>query len=97
MLTSPSREIRLLAHVVSRDPASVTAKNIKYIEEFTNLCVWDFATWRIKSALPVKSVPENEAWRIRLLGHLLDCRGTKNICVEDSKRISAMLHSLCNT
>ena len=97
LLNSPSREVRLLAHIVSRDPASVTAKNIKYIQELTKLSVWDFAPWKIKEALPVKTVPENEMWRLRLLGHLLDCRRCKHVCVEDSKKICAMLHSLCNT
>ena len=77
LLNSPSREVRLLAHIVSRDPASVTAKNIKYIQELTQLSVWDFAPWKIKEALPVKTVPENEMWRLRLLGHLLDFRRCK--------------------
>ena len=60
LLTSPSREIRLLANIVSRDPHSVTAKNIKHIKELTDLSVWDFASWRIKETLPVKTVPECE-------------------------------------
>ena len=71
LLTIPSIEVRLLAHVVSRDPGSVTAKNLKYIQEITSLSVWDFATWKIKEALPVKTVPETEVWRLRLIGHLL--------------------------
>ena len=83
LLTSPSREARLLAHVVSRDPGSATAKNMKYIQEITSLSVWDFAPWKIKEALPVKTVPEAEVRRLRLLGHLLGCRSSKNVCVED--------------
>ena len=97
LLTSPSREIRLLANIVSRDPHSVTAKNIKHIKELTDLSVWDFASWRIKEALPVKTVPECEKWRLGLLGKLMDLRRCKNVCVEDSKQITAMLESLCDT
>ena len=97
LLTSPSREIKLLANIVSRDPNSVTAKNIKYIKELTDLSVWDFSSWRIKEELPVKTVPEGEEWRLGLLRKLMDLRRCKNVCVEDSKKISAMLESLCDT
>jgi hypothetical protein len=97
LLTSPSKEIRLLANIVSRDPHSVTAKNIKYIAELTKFSPWDFSSLKIKEALPVKIIPESETWRLGLLGTLYGMRWTQDICVEDSRKISAMLHSLCNT
>ena len=97
LLTSPSKEIRLQANIVSRDPHSFTARNINYIKELTDLSVWDFASWRIKEALPAKTVPKGEGWRLGLLGKLIVLRRCKSVCVEDSKKISAMLESLCDT
>ena len=38
LLHSPSREVSLLANIVSRDPSSNTADNISYIRELTSLC-----------------------------------------------------------
>jgi hypothetical protein len=97
LMTSPSKEIRLLVNIVARDPSSVTAKNIKYIKGLTGLSVWDYSSLRIKESLPVKTVPGQEAWRLGLLGTLIGLRSNKNVCAEDNQKISAMLHSLCNT
>ena len=68
-----------------------------YITELTNLDPWDFSSMKIKAALPVRKIAEGEKWRLVLLDTLLDIRRTKSTCVEDTKRITAMLHSLCNT
>ena len=87
----------MLANIVSRDPNSVKAKNIKYIKELTDISVWDFASWRIKVALPVKTFPEGEEWRLGLLRKLMDLRRCKSVCVKDSKKISTMLESLYDT
>ena len=97
LLSSPSKEVRLLANIVSRDLHSVTAKNLKYISDITKLSPWDFSSARIKQELPEQNVPEKQTWRIGLLGTLVAMRKTKAVCVEDSKMITAMLHSLCNT
>ena len=97
LLQSPSKEVRLLAHIVSRDPHSITAKNIMYITELTGLNPWDFSSQKIKAALPVKRIAEEESWRLGLLDTLLEIRRTKSTCEEDTKRITSMLHSLCNT
>ena len=35
LFRSPSKEIRLLANIVSREPQSNTMKNIRYIEQLT--------------------------------------------------------------
>ena len=60
LLSSPSKEIRLLANIVARDPQSTTCKNIKYIEQLTKLSPWDYSGHRIKQQLPVQEVPDNQ-------------------------------------
>ena len=61
LLSSPSKEVRLLSNIVSWDLHSVTAKNLKYISDLTKLSPWDFASTKIKQELPVKNVPEEES------------------------------------
>ena len=58
LLNSPSREVRLLANIVARDPQSTTCRNIKYLEELTSLSPWDFSGQAMRKKVPVKEIPE---------------------------------------
>ena len=49
-----------------------------------------------KMALPVKKVPEAEQWRTGLMDNLMTMKNEKYLAVSDSKRICAMIDSLCN-
>ena len=97
LISSPSKEIRLLANIVSRDPQSTTCRNIKYIERLTELSPWDYSGQRIKQQLPVQEVPDNQQWRLGFLTKLYHMREERHICAEDHTRISAWLDSLCST
>ena len=97
LLNSPSKEIRLLANIVGREPQSTTAKNLLHIQNLTKLDPWVFSSQRIKLELPVKTIPEDQQWRIGLMEKLMMTRYSKHLCVEDSTRICAMLDSLCAT
>ena len=68
LLKSPSKEVKLLANVVSRDPRSNTFQNLKYVKSLSGLSPWDYSSTRIK--LLVKNVPESEVWRIGLYTNL---------------------------
>ena len=82
----------MLARIVSVDPRSSTFTNLRYLERLTGLSRPQFySAARVQAALPVKVVPEKETWRIGLLDSLFKLR------VEDSKRISSMINSLCST
>ena len=48
LLSSPSREVTILANIVSRDPSSNTAANLKYIQDLTQIS-------------PLKNTPSNKA------------------------------------
>ena len=98
LLSSPSREVRMLAKMVSTDPRSSTCKNLKYLRKAVQHGQAEkFSSWRVRELLPVKSVPEKEKWRLGLLSHLMELRQKKYFEVEDSKQISAMVDSLCST
>ena len=56
-----------------------------------------FSSWRVRELLPVKSVPENEKWRLGLLTYLMEMRFDKYLEVKDSKQICAMVDSLSST
>ena len=98
LLASPSKEVRVLAKMVSTDPRSITCKNLKYLREMTSFeQPENYSSWRLRDALPVQSVPEAEGWRLGLLTSLLKMKQIKYLEVQDSKRITAMIDSLCST
>ena len=98
LLNSPSKEVRVLARMVSKDPKSVTCRNLKYLEQRTSLNKPEFcSSWRVREALPVLKVPENETWRLGMISALMKVKKEKYIGVEDMKQVCAMLDSLAST
>jgi hypothetical protein len=83
--------------MVARDPSSNTSDNLKYLLELTNLSPWDYSSQKIKCALPVKTVPENEKWRLGLLSSLLSMRKHQYLLAADRTRLTGMIDSLCST
>ena len=98
LLTSPSKEVRVLAKMVAADPRSTTCSNLSYLRQVTGMvnAEW-YSSWRVRDSLPVKRVPEKERQRLVLLSSLLGMQSEKYLVVQDSKHISAMIDSLCNT
>ena len=98
LLTSPSKEVRVLARMVASDPRSTTCRNLRYLREVTGKdnIEW-FASFRVREYLVVKKVPEKEMWRVGLLNSLLGLWSEKYMMVQDSKCICAMIDSLCST
>ena len=90
--------MRVLARMVASDPRSSTCRNLRYLREVTGKqdIEW-YASWRVRDSLPVKQVPEKEMWRVGLLNNLLGLWTEKYLLVQDSKRICAMIDSLCST
>ena len=95
---SPSKEVRMLVKMVSTDPRSTTCKNLRYLKEKTGLEQPEsHCSWRVKGALPVQKVPEEQMWRLGLLANLMEMRQMKYMEVQDNQRITAMIDSLCST
>ena len=76
LISSPSREINILARVVTRDIRSTTARNLRLLEKETDGLTWLSSSLKIKEALSKKvvNVPESDAWRVPYLGKLLEQR-----------------------
>ena len=47
-LSSPSKEIRLLASIVSRDPRSTTSKNLLYMKKVSGRDPWDYSSQNLQ-------------------------------------------------
>ena len=98
LLNSPSKEVRILARMVSTDPRSTTCQNLRYLRQLTQLDrVEEYSKWRVKAALPVQKVPDREMWRLGLLSSLMNLKSEKHLVVKDSRHICAMIDSLCST
>ena len=70
--------------MVGRDARSSTFSNLAYLAKLTGLNVWEDTPVAIKRALPVKSVPEGEQWRLGLLTSLLRMRADRELAVEST-------------
>ena len=80
------------------DPRSTTCRNLKYIRQMTGLQqAASYSSWRVKDALGMMKVPENEKWRLGLLTTLISMRQDKYTKVQDSKQLTAMIDSLSST
>ena len=98
LASSVSREVRGLLKIVENDPRSTTFKNLKLIRERTGLSRPElFCARKIRSLLPSRKVPASEYWRLGLLTSLFTVKSEKYADVQDTERIVAMIHSLCNT
>jgi hypothetical protein len=81
LLSSPSKEIRILARIVKDDPRSTTCRNLRYLSQKTAMQqVESFSSWRVKEALGKRQVPDDEKWRLGLLTTLLSMRQDRQLC-----------------
>ena len=97
LLTSPSREVAIMANMSSGDARTITASNLRMMNNVTGLDCTVADKISVKNALPIKQVPEGEKWRLGLLDHLLELRSQLEKEGSDVKRVVAMLSSLCTT
>ena len=95
--TSSSKEVKMMAELASGNAQTVTSVNLAHLQHLTMLDPALDSIRDIKLALPVKSVPEKEEWRLGLLDKLLELRGEKRAAGEDLKQVTAMISSLCST
>ena len=77
MLRSASLEVRVMARLVSRDLRTVTARNLKMVEQLSGLDPWQFGGRRLKDAIHLREEVEVEReseWRVNYLHTLLSRR-----------------------
>ena len=86
-----------MAKVVAEDARSTLAGNLGYLASLTHLDCTVESRAAVKRALPVIEVPENEVWRTGLLDILLRERAGLEKEGQDTRRVNALLASLCYT
>ena len=94
---SPSREVRVMAVLAAGWAQTVTARNLSYLQSLTGLDPASDSISQLKRALPVKEVPDGELWRLGLLDRLLALRTERQEDSDNTKRLVAMIASLCST
>ena len=97
ILKSCSKEVVLLANLVSCDAQSVTSKNIALVERESGCSPWDYSSMRVKSGLKRKTIPDNNEWRLSFLMKLLKLRRTEEKLLANTDRLTEMIDSLCDT
>ena len=93
LLSSPSREVNILARIVARDIRTNTARNLRLVEEETGGLTWSITSRR----KPV--VPMEDQWRLQYLGKLLERRDSMLYqgmegC-EEVELVQGLIDSLC--
>ena len=97
LLVSPSKEVKLLAGLATKDARCVLASNLALVSELTGLDCTVESGATVRQALPIKTVPESESWRVGLLDTLLRSRAELEKQQSDTKRVTALISSLCTT
>ena len=96
---SASYEVQVLSRLLARDVQSTTGKNLRLVQEVTNLNPWICSYGKLKTALvqaEVIAVPNEDRWRLPYLGTLLGQRREAfNMALEtEEKRLTALIDSL---
>ena len=102
LMSSPSREVTIMARLVVKDVRTTTAKNIKVLERETGGLSWRSTPGEIRKELfkKVEDIPVTDQWRLPYLTKLLEQRDmmTYNGEGDESEelaRVKELLDSLC--
>ena len=103
LLSSPSREVTILARIVAKDIRSTTAKNLRLLEVETDGMTWSASNPAVKKKLLQRKprVPIEEEWRIKYLGKLLEQRDQLRYAGQEDhvqvELIQCLMDSLCSS
>ena len=86
-----------MAEIALGDARTITASNTRMLTELTGVDCSMADKFSMKSLLQVKEVPDSERWRLGLLDFLLQLRLQQEKEGVDTRRVVAMLSSLCST
>jgi hypothetical protein len=97
---SPCHEVVVMANMAGRDLRSTTGKNLKFLEDCSQLNPWEYSSARIKKELVEKErvvVPNQDQWRVSYLASLLERRQVVQYLglEEDEEYLSELIDSLC--
>ena len=77
LLSSPNREVTIMARIAAADIRSNTAKNLRLVETMSGGHTWVSPLGKLKEGLAKKTkvpVPDSDLWRIGMLDKLLEAR-----------------------
>ena len=97
---SPSKEVAVLARLVSRDIRTTTGTNIRVVEEASALSIWDCCQDKLRDAIRRKEqveVEANDEWRIPYLNKLLAQRQELDYLGQEVEKtmVDDLINSLC--
>ena len=83
-VSSPSKEVRILARMVKDDPRSTTCRNLRYLRQMSMIQqVEIYSSWRVKEALGMEKVLEHVKWKKKIL--------VLNLCISSLEGLSVLL------
>ena len=96
---SSSYEVQVLSRLLARDIQSVTGKNLRFVQDLSQLDPWTTSCGRLKEALIAEElveVPLLDRWRLPYLCTLLSQRRqAHNLALEDEEnRLEDLINSL---
>ena len=95
--TSVSREVRILASLVSKDIQSNTGKNLAVIQRTCGFNPRSVSPTVIRKH-PIKTeVPVLDQWRIPVLDNWLKLRREMTVNLQNTENISLLIDALCST
>ena len=96
---SPSREVAVMFGVVAGDVNTTTGQNMNILRLETGLDPLTSSLVKLKAELGRKlvAVPDEDIWRVKYLGKLLEARGEANYEREDTEQLTVLIDSLCSS
>ena len=100
LLSSPCREVTILARMVAGDIRTTTARNLKMLEIDSGGQTWAAPIGKVREGLAAgePAVPNEDRWRISYLGKLLEEREILVYSCEDQGKVDnvqELIESLC--
>ena len=98
LLSSPSKEVAVVARIVGRNSRTTTGLNLLNLRLETKLNPWTCSVKSFKDYfLEAEEVPEMERWRLPLLEKYLRIRDEQRVSCQDTEYIDGLISSLCTS
>ena len=97
LLSSPCKEVSIMARIVAKDIRTTTARNLRLLEVESGGLTWAAPGCRIRESCMAKEpvVQEVDSWRVTYLGKLLEQRDQLVYQGETAENFQELIESLC--
>ena len=94
---SASREVIILANIMTRDLRSNTGRNVRLVEKESGLDLLSTSKFKLRQELLQnrRLIPEASAWRVPYLSKLLEHRQELYYAGQNSDHITSLIDSIC--